>query len=438
MGARVAVGAGCALLAACLAGTPLLISSSASGAVQLQVEQTCGSDLALTLPFGSDESEQFLDSEVDRLQHVEAPRVTKIVGRGRDAVMLGGFADGLERPAVLINTDGQESNVVPALTELAPNEIAMSRQVLDALGLAVGDTLTVTGPGQPVLGTDGSVVDRVDPGLVTVTVAAVFDDLGFSPAPAFWCGLSGYYGPTPSGDLPRKSMILASPELTETFDWFGQWEVRLSDVQFTRRQTEQMRDAFARVIVAYADYQRVDPRRFNETGEPEPVATVVDRAESLASAVPKAIAPVRIVGALTALLVLVAAAVMLARERRRELRLLALRGQSPWRGSVRLVRLVGLPVIVGSAAGFGLALLGIRALGPDARARDRSGGRRRAGGAAGCDRRDAGDGRRDDVRRRPVRRRQIATALVALGSVRGARRRGRARCRPGRWRTRVG
>ena len=124
------------------------------------------------------------------------------------------------------------------------------------------------------------------------------------------------------------------------------------------------RDSFTDVISQYAAYQQITPDELRQSGAPDPVATLVTRAESLADAVRKAIAPVRIVGVLTALLVLVAAAVMLARERRRELRLLALRGQPPWRGGVRLLGLVIVPVIVGSAVGLVLAMLGIQALGP--------------------------------------------------------------------------
>jgi hypothetical protein len=360
MGARVAVGAGCALLAACLAGTPLLISASASGAVQLQVEQACPTDLALRLSlFGSDENTQYLDAHLADLKNVGEPRVTKLV----QGVSLDGFADGIARPAVLLNTEGQDVNVDPALPVLKPNEVAVSRQRLDSLGLDVGDTLTASAQ-QFERDENGNVVPGEATSDVPITIAAVFDDLPYQPAPSFWCGLSGFYEPGKNGDPPRAALMLASPELIDQFSWYGEWDVRLSDAPFTRREAEATQASFTRLTQVYADHLQVDPQTFNPTGEPQPVTTAINRAESLAGAVSKSVAPVRIVGVLTAMLVLIAAAVMLARERRRELRLLALRGQSPWRGGVRLVRLVGLPVIVGSLAGFGLALVGIRMLGP--------------------------------------------------------------------------
>ena len=358
-GARIAVAAGCALLAACLAGTPLLVSASASGAVQLQVEQTCASELALRHAFSDQESLDYLNSRAGDLKFAAAPKVTTLTQGG---ISIGGLPDGIDRPALLINTDGQRDQVSPPLPELGLDKIAMPRDVMDRMGAQVGEQLTLSGP--PPGGVDPNGLPLPAEALtVTVTVAAAFDPLPYQPAPSFWCGLSGAYEPTPSGDPPRRAMVLASRELVDTFQWVGTWEVRLADKTFTRREAEQTRDSFTQLTADYARFLHLTPTDLNQTGEPDPVATMIARAASLAGAVDKAVQPVRIVGVLTVLLVLLAASVMLARERRRELRLLALRGLSPWRGWVRLVRAVALPVLTGSAIGLVLAIVGVRALG---------------------------------------------------------------------------
>lgn len=343
-GARVAIGAGAALLAACLAGAPLLVSASASGAVQLQLEQECPSAVALSLPIDDRAHEAFLDEQVDRLVGVQPPRVTTMAQR----VSIGGLADGIAGPAVLVNVDGQDTEVSPPLPSLAANDVALSQASLDRLGLEVGDQVTLE-----------------QESTATVRVAAVFDDLPYEPANDFWCGrLEPLFSPTASGDPPRQIMVVAAPELLESFEWFGFWETRLIDEPITRRRADDIQERFTEVTAAYADFREVDVRALRENAEPDPVATVVSRAESLASAVQTSIAPVRIVGVLTALLVLAAAAVMLARERRRELRLLALRGLPPWQAGLRLTRAAWVPVAIGALVGFGLAIVGIRTLGP--------------------------------------------------------------------------
>jgi hypothetical protein len=91
---------------------------------------------------------------------------------------------------------------------------------------------------------------------------------------------------------------------------------------------------------------------------------VYARAEAVSVTVEKSLAPVRLTSLLSVAGVLVAAAVLMARERRRELRLLAVRGVHPARialGTTPTVLVVAAPA---AALGFGLAWLVVTQFGP--------------------------------------------------------------------------
>ncbi|HTH04763.1 MAG TPA: hypothetical protein VL916_02790, partial [Ilumatobacteraceae bacterium] len=91
---------------------------------------------------------------------------------------------------------------------------------------------------------------------------------------------------------------------------------------------------------------------------------VVERAISVQRSVQRNLAPVTLTGVVAGTIVLVAAGVLLARDRQRELRLLAVRGTSPariaWHVTPRLAGAIG----AGSVAGWLIAWLAISVFGP--------------------------------------------------------------------------
>ena len=96
----------------------------------------------------------------------------------------------------------------------------------------------------------------------------------------------------------------------------------------------------------------------------EPLKAVVRHAGASTAVVAGTMAPVRLVGLLSSLVLLGAATALVARERQRELRLRLLKGQSPWSLGWRVARGALGAVLVGTLVGGLLALAAVRLLGP--------------------------------------------------------------------------
>lgn len=347
-GARAGIATAAALLTVCLAGTPLYVSASGSQAIQDQLAQTCPADVALglvvTAPAGRGDPAVRLDPDEVRSLLDGVPDVAPAVAE--HAVRITVTADGgLPRGLWLFARDGAGGEVRPPFPELGPDELAMSDGNLRVLGIQQGDGLAVT---------DDEVSARV------LTVAHRFDDLPFQPDPAFWCGYARFLRPTGAGDPPPSSALAAAGTVASFEGASSRLEFRLADRPLTRREVTAVARSFDEVTARVAAQW---PEAAGLAAE-SVLPTLLARAGALADAVARSIAPVRLVGAVAALVVLVAAAVMLARERRRELRLAALRGASPWRTALQLLPAVALPVGLGGGAGLGLAVLGVRTLGP--------------------------------------------------------------------------
>src|SRR5262249_27483617 len=91
---------------------------------------------------------------------------------------------------------------------------------------------------------------------------------------------------------------------------------------------------------------------------------LLTQAETLSTVVARTIAPIRLAGVAAALVLLIAAGALVARESRRELRLRLLRGERPGSLAVR-TGLAEVPsVVIGTVVGVFVAVLGVRALGP--------------------------------------------------------------------------
>jgi len=346
----------CLLMAACLAGALLYVSASASEAVQLQLAAGCPAGNGLTLPIGGPAAAAALADVAAEVPHVAAPKLTSLTRTSYTA------ADGTRRGVIILHRDGQDAQVTPPL-ELPLGTIAWSRSTLERAGLHVGDTLSVEVPTNSPLPGQDTLTRSVD-----LTIGAVFDDLPFEPELPFWCGQARLYRPNAQGDPPRSPMVLASADTVAMLaspqtSW--QWELDPDRADLTRDEAVDSEAGFLRVITALERFEGADPGTLRRQGH-ESLDTLVTRAESIAGAVHSAVAPVRLAGLLAALLVLLAAAVMVARHQRRTLRLLALRGVSPSRSALRILPRLAPPVAVGSALGFVIAFVGVRAFGPTA------------------------------------------------------------------------
>ncbi|HEY7628698.1 MAG TPA: hypothetical protein VH761_16625, partial [Ilumatobacteraceae bacterium] len=90
----------------------------------------------------------------------------------------------------------------------------------------------------------------------------------------------------------------------------------------------------------------------------------VRHAAASAEVVAGTMAPVRLVGLLASIALLISATTLLAREQQRELRLRLLKGQSPAALGLRVLRSATTSVLLGTVAGGALAYAGVRYLGP--------------------------------------------------------------------------
>ncbi len=341
-GARAGIATAAILLATSLAGTPLYVSASGSEAIQQQLALTCGFDsgLVLGLPLISDRQVSLgeIDALVADVPHLDAPILNMVTNTVADTAL------GKRRINLLVRQGG-EQQVTPHVTPLALNEIAVPDIAFTRLGLQVGDHMTATD-------INGAPVD--------ILIGQRFDSLPFLPEPSFWCGYKELLRPTSQGD-PPPAWGLVTPETMLSFGGrFGTFlEYRVQDRPFTLKEATDLNRDYERVAKEYSltfGSQNV--------ANPSELPVLLQRANSLASAVDKSIAGVRLAGIVAAIVVLLASAVMLAQERRRELRLLALRGVAPWRSATRLLPVVGIPIVVGSLVGFWMAFAGVRLFGP--------------------------------------------------------------------------
>lgn len=349
----VAVAMACVLMAATLAGALLYLSAAASEAVQLQLAAGCPAANGLTLPVANIASADGLARTAATVPHTAAPILTSYTRVSYQA------ADGTGRGVIIVHRDGQEAHVTPPLADLPTGSIAYPRSALERAGLHVGDVLTVTLPAGP---------DEVEEHTAQLTIGAVFDDLPFQPELPFWCWQARLYTPNAAGDPPRAPMVLASAATVallgpDATGW--EWELDVDRPDVTRDEAADTEAGFLRVIGELERLEGAEPGTLRRGGH-ESLNTLVTRGESIAGAVHAAVAPVRLAGLLAALLVLLAAAVMVARHRRRTLRLLALRGVAPWRTALLMLPTLAAPVVLGATAGFVVAVLGVRLFGPTA------------------------------------------------------------------------
>jgi hypothetical protein len=323
--------------AVCLAGGPLYVSAAGSAAATDQLAHTCASNSALILAVPDVATIDQVAMIGAAVPHVDPPTLNTYSTVG--VVDVSGSRTMLR----LIAKEGAAQQVTPELTPLGPNELAIAAQVARILDLQIGDHLSA---------------QASDRRAVDLQVTQIFGDLPFSPEPSYWCGYSDLLRPRPSGDPPPAWAIVSSQTQAvfadEAFSWL---EYRPTSEPITMHDARQMQAGYEGADEALTEVVNAPP-------SDSQLPALLVRATSLAAAVDKAVAPVRLAGVLAAALVLAAAAVMLADERRRELRLLALRGVSPWQSARRMIVVVAGPISAGMALGFVLAFVAVRTLGP--------------------------------------------------------------------------
>ncbi|MCB0981458.1 MAG: hypothetical protein H6513_12335 [Acidimicrobiaceae bacterium] len=341
------VGFAVLLAAFCASGTELYVSSSGSAAMEQQLAEACRADsgFALPVPRGVDGAEPIVEEIGSRIPHMDPPR------HGDSAMVTAQRPDGgsarltlLQFDDLLTDTGADPAGAAAAGTAaepLAPGELAVTATNAELMGVQVGSTL-VAG-------------DRV------LTIARVIPDIATAPVPSAWCGLSQFVLPRPSGDPPPLSAVAA----TETVAMFGEFrfrwvEYRVADDPITLTEANDILAAYRRAI---ADFDAAFDQQIGgdiDLG----MRHVVDRATGVTDTVSRSLQPVRLTSLIAVLVVLLAAAVLLARERHREVRLLGVRGVPPSQVARRMLPEVALVAGVASAVGLLLAWMVVLIGGP--------------------------------------------------------------------------
>ncbi len=337
-GSRVPVAMASVLIAVCIVGARLYSSSVASAGLAEQVSETCRSASALILPIHGD-----VATTEGTVREIAQPLVfVQPVRRGAFAKPLFKFPNSkVPQRLSLISLVGIETQVTPHLKPLAKGEIALSATNMFQMQLQIGQSFLAGGQ--------------------ELTVTQQFDDVPFAPLPEFWCAYPELFTPTSGGDPPPPSAIASE----ETIEAMGQIalvydEYQITNDPITLTEAGELQAGYATVTAAwnerYSQQWKQLPR--NELG------SVLERARSVRTTVDRNLNPVLLIGLLADVVVLIAAGVLVARERRKELRLLAVRGVHPVRIALSVLPGLATSIVGGACVGFALAWTGVKLFGP--------------------------------------------------------------------------
>jgi putative ABC transport system permease protein len=355
----VSVAAIVALGSACLAGSPLYLSSVATAAVHSELSHICLADVSLQIPIGGAQPDVIPSLEnmaATFNTHTERSVLTRIA----PFISLdNGRPDARPFRVNLLYRDGQEENLLrPVKAPAADDEVLAPEWMSPPEGTKSGAVLRLFANDG-----DGNLAFEQ-----TVRVVDTYPLVPTRPESSYWCGLRSYFrspGSDPA-DPPTPALFMSSKALrvAQLFR-IAIWELRPKIDGLSRHDAAVLADHFDEVARAADRLVDVDERQRGLTViDGAGLRTVVRHAGASTAVVAGTMAPVRLVALLSSLALLAAATALLARERQRELRLRLLKGQSPWSLGLRVARSAASAVVVGTLVGGLLAVLAVRYLGP--------------------------------------------------------------------------
>ncbi|HEX2784968.1 MAG TPA: hypothetical protein VHN36_15400 [Ilumatobacteraceae bacterium] len=358
-GGWVAVGAIVALGSACLAGSPLYLSSVATAALQNELSHTCLADVALHLPIAAsqpDASDKLAALAAPLAAHTQPGVLTRIAYN--PILDIGGGH--LPVHANLVYREGQENNLGRQVTLPADGEVLAPDWLGAPEGIHAGEVFTLSAKN-----TKGRVIWTH-----TVKVADTYPQVPTRPEPAYWCGLRNLFRSQTGdpADLPVAALLTTSNEVRNAkVQNFADWELRPNPKGLSRHDAVVLAAQFD----DFTDKSRgiIIPAQVERTPQPvggDALRVVVGHAEAATAVVAGTMAPVRLVGLLASLALLIAATALLAREQQRELRLRLLKGQSPTALGIRVARTASSAVVIGTVVGGAIAFAAVHFLGPSA------------------------------------------------------------------------
>jgi putative ABC transport system permease protein len=352
----VAVAAIVALGAACLAGSPLYLSSVGSAAVQNELRHSCLADVSLIVPMGGAQPDSIarLEKMVEPIaEHTQPSVVTRIAP---DLSVDTGDPTGKLITAHLVYRDGQEQNLLRPVKPVGDGEVLAPEWMSPPAGTKPGDKVTLLSNDN-----NGKLAWKR-----TFTVVDTYPRVPTRPESAYWCGLRKLFRSSSNdpADPPTPVLLTTSDDIREAEAFrVIEWEVRPNPVGLSRHDAAVLADQFNAIGKEARRSVDVD-EAFDDLIDGEPLKAVVRHAGASTAVVAGTMAPVRLVGLLSSLSLLGSATALVTRERQRELRLRLLKGESPWSLGFRVARGTAGAVATGIVVGGFLALAAVRFFGP--------------------------------------------------------------------------
>jgi putative ABC transport system permease protein len=352
----VAVAAIVTLGSACLAGSPLYLSSVATAAVHSELSRSCLADVSLQIPMGGAQPDvvQSLKNMTDKFTAHTQPSVLTRIAPGI-SVDTGVPGSNVLR-AYLVYRDGQEQNLLRPVKPLADGEVLAPEWMNPPRGTKPGDTLNLFAQDPRI-----SV-----PFKKTVQVVDTYPLVPTRPESSYWCGIRALFRSRSNdpADPPTPVLFMTSRDirLAQTFR-IANFEVRPKLAGLSRHDAAVLADHFD--DVAHAARLTVDvDESLTALVDGGPLRLVVRHAGASTAVVAGTMAPVRLVALLSSLALLTAATALLTRERQRELRLRLLKGESPWSLGLRVARSAASAVVLGTLLGGLCAWAAVHFFGP--------------------------------------------------------------------------
>jgi putative ABC transport system permease protein len=375
-GVLATVAGACVVLAAPLAAVPLFLSSAGTEAVTVQADERCARDTGVTASAQAS-PEAVADPGPDPFRSFDDTLTPSVRWARMDDVNLAGPND--EVRAAVLSRDGALDHV--EVIEGTPGPGAwLSDRGAEEAGVGIGDEVAIDG--------------------VAVPVAGIYRDLAGLTVDDHWCSHTEMFllhgadrdwpPPVVLADPATFADLLAgrNREGSPANQPVVAWEAHLRD-DVTVAEAEALVDGLAcrdrradglewcvdgqAVMPGWRGFGRRDDAPRLHTVSDEVFVTsyldsslpfVGDRARAIRTSVGGGVWPVAVLAALAGVGFVAAAASLWADRRRRELRLLSVRGVSPAGLGLKAVLELAAPLVVGTAAGVVLAYGLVRWLGP--------------------------------------------------------------------------
>jgi putative ABC transport system permease protein len=351
-----AIAAGALILGTVSASAPVFLSSVGSLTLHRYVEQASEDELpALVVTIDSTPASDVIAYRTRLLEReLDGVLGTPIVTARGDQVTAAG-PHGSSQVRIVTRSDALAH--VEVVERGQAEGVWLADFTADALGLAPGDRVSITGSA----------------GAATIPVAGVYADLLRQPRTPFWSTLDDFIYPSATDNTRPPAFVLME------LDTYVDLEARLHDDQDVLswefplptgpRSLDDARatvGAIARLRSRLSNVALDVGSAFGRVNTTEPYSGWVAQADDVVAAIEGPVQTLSLAGRAIGLALLAGAGIFMVRRRRIELAVLRVRGVGPVRAGARTAAETLVPVALGTALGWIVAVAVVRAAEPTA------------------------------------------------------------------------